>query len=207
MFACLDAAAKYSSRSLPVMEVVFARYAGAMIVALIGLRPWRELPLYLTRRPILQLVRSLLLTFSTVFNFLALRHLQLAETTTISFAGPFVVAGLAGPMLGEWIGPRRWAAIAVGFIGVVIVTHPGREGFQPAVLLSIGSMLCNAFYLLLTRELAPTDSAEGLLLYPAIVATVAMAPFALPERCGRRASSSASSSLPRACSAPSATGS
>jgi drug/metabolite transporter (DMT)-like permease len=48
------------------------------------------------------------------------------------------------------------------------------------VLLSIGSMLCNAFYLLLTRELAPTDSAEGLLLYPAIVATVAMAPFALP---------------------------
>ena len=86
MFACLDAAAKYSSRSLPVMEVVFARYAGAMIVALIGLRPWRELPLYLTRRPILQLARSLFLTLSTVFNFLALRHLQLAETTTISFA-------------------------------------------------------------------------------------------------------------------------
>jgi drug/metabolite transporter (DMT)-like permease len=116
-----------------------------------------------------------------VFNFMALRHLQLAETTTISFAGPFVVAGLAGPMLGEWIGPRRWAAIAVGFIGVVIVTHPGPQGFQPAVLLSIGSMLCNAFYLLLTRELAPTDSAEGLLLYPAIAATLVMAPVALPD--------------------------
>jgi drug/metabolite transporter (DMT)-like permease len=181
MFACLDAAAKYASRSLPVMEVVFARYAGAMIVALLALRPWRELPLYLTRRPILQLARSLFLTVSTVFNFLALRHLQLAETTTIAFAGAFVVAGLAGPMLGEWIGPRRWAAIAVGFIGVVIVTRPGPEGIQPAVVFSIGSMLCNSFYLLLTRELAPTDSAEGMLLFPAIAATILMAPVALPD--------------------------
>jgi drug/metabolite transporter (DMT)-like permease len=78
--------------------------------------------------------RSLFLTLSTVFNFLALRHLQLAETTTIAFAGAFVVAGLAGPMLGEG-SDRRWAAIAVGFIGVVIVTRPGPQGIQPAVLL------------------------------------------------------------------------
>src|SRR5258708_14379844 len=82
MFACLDTGAKYASRSVPVMEVVFARYAGAMVVALIALRPWRELPLYLTRRPVIQLARSLLLTLSTLFNFLALRHLQLAETPT-----------------------------------------------------------------------------------------------------------------------------
>jgi drug/metabolite transporter (DMT)-like permease len=181
MFACLDTAAKYSSRFVPVMEVAFLRYAGAMIVAVFALRPWRELSLYLTQRPILQLVRSLFLTISTVFNFQALRHLQLAETTTISFAGAFVVAGLAGPMLGEWIGPRRWAAIVVGFVGVIIVTRPGPAGIQPAVLLSIGSMACNSFYVLLTRELAPTDSAEGLLLYPAIAATIALAPVALPD--------------------------
>jgi drug/metabolite transporter (DMT)-like permease len=152
-----------------------------MVVALIALRPWRELPLYLTRRPVIQVARSLLLTLSTVFNFLALRHLQLAETTTIGFAGAFVVAGLAGPMLGEWIGPRRWAAIAVGFVGVVIVTRPGPEGFQPAVLLSVGSMLCNGLYVILTRALAATDSPEGLLLYPAIAATIVMAPVALPD--------------------------
>lgn len=181
MFACLDAAAKYSSRSVPVMEVVFLRYAGAMMVALFALRPWRERRLYLTRRPILQLARSLFLTLSTVFNFLALRHLQLAETTTIGFAGAFVVAGLAGPMLGEWIGPRRWAAIAVGFVGVIIVTRPGPEGIQPAVLLSITSMIFTSLYALLTRALAATDSAEGLLLYPAIGATIALAPVALPD--------------------------
>jgi drug/metabolite transporter (DMT)-like permease len=181
LFAGVDTAAKYASRSVPVMEVVFFRYAGAVIVAVCALRPWRARALYLTQRPLLQLARSLFLTLSTVFNFQALRHLQLAETTTISFAGAFVVAGLAGPMLGEWIGPRRWAAIVVGFTGVIIVMRPGPEGIQPAVLLSIGSMLCNSFYVLLTRELAPTDSAEGLLLFPAIVATVAMAPVALPD--------------------------
>src|SRR5258706_16471398 len=107
------------------MGGVSARSAGAMILVLVALRPWRALSLSLPRRPVLQIARSLFLTASTVFNFLALRHLQLAETTTISFAGAFVVAGLAGPMLGEWIGPRRWAAIAVGFIGVVVVTRPG----------------------------------------------------------------------------------
>jgi drug/metabolite transporter (DMT)-like permease len=69
----------------------------------------------------------------------------------------------------------------VGFVGVLIVTRPGPEGIQPAVLLSIGSMACNSFYVLLTRELAPTDSAEGLLLYPAIAATIALAPVAFPD--------------------------
>jgi drug/metabolite transporter (DMT)-like permease len=163
------------------MEVVFLRYAGAMVIAFLALRPWRQRTLYLTRRPFLQLSRSLFLVLSTVFNFQALRYLQLAETTTISFAGAFLVAALAGPMLGEWIGPRRWAAIAVGFVGVIVVTRPGPEGVQPAVLLALGTMICNSFYVILTRELAPTDSAEGLLLFPAIAATLALAPVALPE--------------------------
>ena len=181
LFAGIDAAAKYSSRFVPVMVVVFLRYAGAMVVAFLALRPWRRPTLYRTRRPFLQLARSLFLTLSTVFNFEALRHLQLAETTTISFAGAFLVAGLAGPMLGEWIGPRRWAAIAIGFVGVVIVTRPGPEGIQPAVLLALGTMICNSFYVILTRDLARTDSAEGMLLFPAITATIALAPAALPQ--------------------------
>jgi drug/metabolite transporter (DMT)-like permease len=180
LFACVDTAAKYCSRYVPVMEVVFIRYLGALACSVIALRPWREHRIYRMRQPLLQLARSLFLTLSTVFNFTALRDLQLAETTTIAFAGAFVVAGLAGPFLGERIGPRRWAAIAVGFAGVIVVTRPGPAGIQPAVLLSIGSMICNSLYVLLTRRLAPTESAEGLLVYPVAVATVALAPVALP---------------------------
>jgi len=180
LFACLDASAKYASRHVPVLEVVFFRYAGAMVVSLIAFRPWRNHRRFLTGRPVRQLLRSAFLLGSTIFNFMALRQLQLAETTTIAFAGALVVAGLAVPLLGEWIGPRRWIAILVGFAGVVVVTRPGPDGLQPAVLLSIGSMLCNSFYAILTRHLAPTDSAEGLLLFPLVTATVAVAPFALP---------------------------
>ncbi|MBN8996285.1 MAG: DMT family transporter [Rhizobiales bacterium] len=180
LFAFLDTSAKYASRHVPVMEVVFFRYAGAMVLCLLAFRPWRNHARFLTARPIRQLLRSAFLLGSTVLNFLALRKLQLAETTTISFAGAFVVAGLAVPLLGEWIGPRRWIAILVGFAGVVVVTRPGPAGLQPAVLLSIGSMLCNSFYSILTRYLAPTDSAEGLLLFPLVTSTIAVAPFALP---------------------------
>lgn len=180
IFACLDTTAKYASRSVPVVEVVFFRYAGAMVLGLIAFQPWRDHRPFLTDRPIRQLLRSAFLLGSTLLNFLALRTLQLAETTTINFASAFVVAALAVPLLGEWIGPRRWIAILVGFAGVIVVTRPGANGLQPAVLLAIGSMLCNSFYSILTRHLAPTDSAEGLLLYPLVAATIAMAPFALP---------------------------
>ena len=179
-FACLDACAKYASRFVPTMEVVWIRFLGHAIVAALMLRPWLDLTPYLTRRPLLQLVRSVLLFGSTVFNFLALRKLQLADTTTINFASAFVVAALAGPLLGEWLGPRRWAAIGVGFLGVLIVTRPGTGAFQPAILLSIGSMSCNSLYVLLTRLMRTTESAAGMLLFPALSAIVCLAPFALP---------------------------
>jgi drug/metabolite transporter (DMT)-like permease len=162
------------------MEVVFFRYAVAMVLCVLAFRPWRNHARFMTARPLHQLLRSAFLLGSTLFNFLALLKLQLAETTTINFASAFVVAALAVPLLGEWIGPRRWIAILIGFAGVVVVTRPGSEGLQPAVLLSIGSMLCNSFYSIMTRHLAPTDSAEGLLLFPLVTATIAMVPLALP---------------------------
>ena len=142
---------------MPAIEVVWVRFVGHAIFAILFLRPWRDLARYRSSRPFVQVLRSVFLFSSTVFNFLALRKLQLAETTSINFAGAFVIAGLAGPLLGEWIGPRRWAAIVVGFIGVLIVTRPGSAVFQPAVLFSIGSMLCSSGYVLLTRLLAATE--------------------------------------------------
>jgi drug/metabolite transporter (DMT)-like permease len=60
-----------------------------------------------------------------VFNFMAFRYLQLDEALAILFSTPFLVAILAGPMLGEWVGWRRWTAIMVGFVGVLVVVRPG----------------------------------------------------------------------------------
>jgi drug/metabolite transporter (DMT)-like permease len=84
-----------------------------------------------------QLLRSAALVATTAFNFLALQYLQLDQTATIFFLSPFIVAALAGPTLGEWIGWRRLLAICVGFIGVLFVTRPGFGGIHWAVSISL----------------------------------------------------------------------
>src|SRR5947209_20602084 len=159
-FACLDTSGKWMSRHIPIWEVVWARYMGATCFVLLFVNPATTPRMLSTSRPMLQLVRALLLFGATVLNFFALRWLQLAQTVSISFAGPLLIALFAGPILGEWVGPRRLAAIIVGFIGVVVVTRPSLSGIHPAMLLSFGCVGCNCFYSILTRVLAATDSSR-----------------------------------------------
>lgn len=135
LFSMLDASAKWLGQSMNPLQVVFARYAGSMILVLALINPWTHPGVLRTKRPGLQWGRSLLLLGSTALNFVALRYLQLAETISIMFAAPLLVALVSGPLLGEWPGPRRLAAIAVGFLGVLVVTRPGIGGMHPAALL------------------------------------------------------------------------
>jgi len=145
---------------LPEAEVVWSRYVGAAVFSVIVARPWSRPQTFRANRPWLQFLRSALLLGSTYGNFLALRQLQLAETSTISFLTPLFVALMAGPWLGERVGGVRMAAIAVGFLGVVIATRPGTSAFQPIVFVAISGVVCNAGYGLATRMLAGRDSAE-----------------------------------------------
>jgi drug/metabolite transporter (DMT)-like permease len=175
-FACLDSMAKYLSRHMDVLEVVWARYTAAFILALILSNPFSRPGLMRTSRPVLQVVRSAVLLGSTVFNFIALKYLQLDQVLAIIFSTPFMVAALAGPMLGEWIGPRRWAAIGVGFVGVLVVTRPGVGDMHPAAILSVLSAMCYAVYGILTRLLSRTDSNETTLFYSNLLGAAAMLP-------------------------------
>jgi drug/metabolite transporter (DMT)-like permease len=179
MFTVLDTAAKFAARFVPVLEVVWARYAVSLVFAVVLLLPWRRPADYVSRRPVLQTVRALFLLLSTVFNFFAIQHLQLAETVSISFAMPLIVTALAGPVLGEHVGPRRWSAVVIGFLGVLIVVRPTPAAFQPAALLSAAAAFCYAGYGLATRKLSSTDSVGGMLIYGSLVATVLLTP-ALP---------------------------
>ncbi|MBN9022985.1 MAG: DMT family transporter, partial [Rhizobiales bacterium] len=176
MFSVLDTSAKFVSRSMPALEVVWARYAISVVFAVIVLRPWTNWRVYAMKRPWVQTIRALLLLGSTVFNFIALRYLQLAETAAIAFAAPFFIVALAGPVLGEWAGPRRWIAALIGFVGVIIIVEPGPSTFQPAALLSLAAACCYAGYNLTTRLLSGTESSASMLLYPAIFATALLTP-------------------------------
>ena len=86
------------------------------------------------------------------------------------------MAVISGPLLGEWIGWRRWSAIGFGFFGVLLVTRPGFGGMHPAALLSLGATICYGFYAMITRIVSRVDSNETTLFYSNVVGALVMLP-------------------------------
>jgi drug/metabolite transporter (DMT)-like permease len=156
------------------LQVVWARYFFAFVLALFISNPFKEPKLMKTKRPFFQVGRSALLLLSTMVNLFALRWLQLDEALAILFSTPFMVALLSVLLLGEKVGWRRWAAISVGFFGVLVVTRPGFGGMHPAALLSFAGSVCYAFYVIATRLLSRTDSSETTQFYTNVVGAVIM---------------------------------
>lgn len=182
-FSVLDTTAKYMATvvQLPVTQVVWLRFLSQFLLILLVVGVMAVPRLLTTRRLKHQLFRSCLMLASTVMNFMALRHLRLDQTQTIYFLAPFVVTLLAGPFLGEWVGWRRMVAIVVGFSGILVVVRPGFATFEPAMLLSLGSMFAYAIFMLLTRYLSSYDPPEVTLFYSLLAGTYFMAPFAIVD--------------------------
>jgi drug/metabolite transporter (DMT)-like permease len=176
LFACLDAIAKYLGGHMDPIQVTAMRYVSAFLLALIFSNPFTRPGLLKTMRPGLQIVRGLMMLGTTLFNFFAFRYLQLDEALAIMFSTPFLVAIMAGPILGEWVGWRRWTAIAVGFFGVLVVIRPGLGGIQWAALLSVASAIFYAGYAIATRMVMRHDSSETTLLYANVVGVAIMLP-------------------------------
>ena len=176
-FAVLDSMAKFLNHYMDTLQVVWARYAGAFVMAIAISNPITRPSLMRTTRPALQVGRSILLLASTLLNFFALRYLQLDQALAIVFSTPFFVAILSGPVLGEWVGWRRWAAICVGFVGVLLVARPGFGGIHPAALISLAAAMFYAAYNISTRMLARTDSNETTLFYSNLVGAAVTLPI------------------------------
>src|SRR5918998_1753998 len=176
-FACLDAAAKWLNQTLDPVLTVWVRYVGSVAFVALFVNPWTTPGVARTVRPWLQAGRSMLLLGSTALNFFALKYLQLTETVSIMFATPFIVALLAGPLLGERVGPRRLAAIAVGFLGVLVITRPGLGGLHPAAFLSLGGAVCYALYSIATRLLAAHDSSATTMFYSGLAGVLLVTPI------------------------------
>lgn len=178
-FTGIDTCAKYLVQTLPPMQVVFFRYLGHFIIVAAIFLPLEGRTLLHANRPKVQIARAVALLGATLLNFLALQFLPLAVTSAIFFASPLIICALSVPFLGEQVGPRRWAAIAAGFIGILIIVRPGLGALHWAWLLSIASTFCAAVYMILTRMVAGVDSTETSLFYTGGIATIVMLPFAL----------------------------
>ncbi len=180
LFATMDAIAKYLTESLDVPQILAVRFwiffAFALVLA--GRRGLRRTGR--SARPWLQVVRALVLVAEMSAFIFAFSRMPLADVHAIAAVSPLLVMALAALFLGERIGPRRWAAVGVGFLGVLIIIRPGAGVFDPVSLVALAAAAGWAVYQALLRAVARFDPPETTTLVTAAVGLVcfsAAAPF------------------------------
>ncbi len=178
-FAVMDTSAKWlvSVALLPTLQVVFARYVIHFAWVLLLYFPRQGIAIARSGAPRLQLLRGLLLLSSTALNFTALKYLPLTITIAIFFAVPMVVCLLSIPILGERVGARRFAAVAVGFAGVLVIVQPWGESFDWHILISLGALATASGYFVVTRKAAGIDNNAVAQFYTAGTATLLLLPL------------------------------
>lgn len=177
-FVSLDTMAKLMTETLDPLQVVWGRYVFSVLLLPLLMGPRRAFVSLKTRRPWLQLLRSALLVSTTFTFFTAIKYIPLADAIAIGFVSPLLGTALAIPILGERVGVRRWSAIAVGFVGVMIVLRPGFEERHWAYFLPLVVAMLMATYNIATRIVVRYDSADTSLAYTnvmgALAATIAV---------------------------------
>ena len=171
LFSASDTLAKYVTQSVPTVELATIRYA--VFVAMAGAPLLRRRAASIrSRRPGLQILRGLGVVGSALAFILSLGSLPIAEATAINFITPLLITVLAIPVLGEVVRPQGWAAVSVGFAGVLVVVRPGVGGLHPAAGLVVLSSLCWCMAMLLTRRLAGIDRTAVTLIWTALTGFV-----------------------------------
>jgi drug/metabolite transporter (DMT)-like permease len=161
-----DLTIKWLSGGYPLHEIILGRSIVAAAVLLVALR-WAGLRLadLKTRRWREHGFRVCLILASNTLFFLGLAALPLAEGTALGFITPLILTAMSVMFLGERVGPRRWAAVIVGLLGVIVMTRPGIATFNPAALLILLSACCYAGGHLMTRRMRDTETAFHLNFY------------------------------------------
>ncbi len=173
MFTLLDTSAKWIAQDLALEVAVWGRYSFHLLLMLLifGIRdPMR---LIRTQRPVALVLRGALLTVCTVGMFVALKHIPIADAQAIGFVAPLFVVALSIPLLGEVVGVRRWSAVLIGFLGMLVIVRPGFADVHWAYFVVVGVAFLYAIYILTTRRLAQTEDAVAMLFYTAVIGTIA----------------------------------
>lgn len=177
MFTVIDSSAKWLGMvGIAAVQIVFLRYALHLFLVGALHLPRYGKSLFHTGNVRLQVVRAIALMLSTVFNFAAIQFLPLTVTGSIAFLAPLMICALSVPFLGETVGWRRWTAIGVGFLGILIIIRPGTDAFHPASLLSLCGVFCSAIYMLVTRSVSRFDSAATSQFYASIFPVILLTP-------------------------------
>ncbi len=179
VFAVQDGISRHLAGQYNVLMIVMIRYwfFAAFVIAVAARKEGSVRAAAATKQPVLQIFRGVLLALEICVMVAAFVLLGLVESHAIFACYPLLIAALSGPVLGEKVGWRRWAAIGVGFIGVLVILQPGFAVFAPEAGVALFSALLFALYGLLTRYAARQDSAATSFFWTgtsgAVVMTVA----------------------------------
>ncbi len=170
----MDGVAKHLSANFAVLQVVWARYFFHLLI-LLPVVLWRHgASALLLRNPWPQIVRGGFLLGSTVLFFAAIAVMPIADALALVFVAPLVVTALSPLVLGERVGRRRWTAVSVGFVGVLVIVRPGLSAFHPGMLLALGAGTVYALYSLATRKLSGSAPPLVTLAYTAVLGAMVM---------------------------------
>ncbi|WP_075996528.1 DMT family transporter [Salaquimonas pukyongi] len=165
-FSLNDVGIKFLSGDYALHEIVLGRSIVGLLFTLFFFVPfaggWSALK---TRRPLLHLGRGLAVVCANLIFFAGLATLPLADAVAVFFVSPLIITGLSVIMLGEKVGPRRWAAVFVGLAGVAVVMRPGTAAFTLPALFPLVAALFYALLHMMTRRLGRTDSAAAMAFY------------------------------------------
>jgi drug/metabolite transporter (DMT)-like permease len=172
LFSLSDVLSKLLAAEMGALQVTALRYGFFLIVALAlaaRARAWRS------KRPALQVARGLTLLGSATLFILGLGRLGVAEATAVSFVTPVIITVLSVWLLKEQVRLRRWAALGIGLAGVLVVLRPGGEAFRAGALFPLGSALCGAAMVIVTRAIGGRDRPETTMAWSAILGAVLLA--------------------------------
>ena len=179
-FMLIDTSVKWLVLAgLPAFQLAFMRYLPHFIIStVLLLRKGMAWSSFQSAHLGLVILRGFLLASATLFNFITLNYLSLTVTGSIMFSAPVIVCALSWPLLGERVGPWRWAAIILGFVGVLIVIRPFAADFHWIALLNVYNAISLALYSIITRKISGVVAAETMQFYTAALGTVILLPLA-----------------------------
>ncbi|MEM8730760.1 MAG: DMT family transporter [Pseudomonadota bacterium] len=177
-FSACDMQAKLLTADLPALEIVWFRQLG-LFLGVIVLIAWRGPGLLASQKPLLQIGRGLTAAGSAVCFVIGVRVVPLADAVAVTFIAPFIVTVMGALLLREPVGPRRWAAVAFGFLGMLIVIRPGLGVFDPAIIFVVFAAFLFSVRQILSRWLSNADSVLTTVAYTSITSGLALS-IALP---------------------------
>ncbi len=174
VFALQDGITKHLATTYSAPQILWIRFFLCGFCALYSMRTKPLMTCLTSNVPVLQIIRSLLIVAEIGFFILAVRHLPLAETHALFATFPLMATAIAALFLKEPVGIRRWSAIIIGLMGVIIILRPGAAVIAPAALIALLCAFMFAGYQVITRLVSKYDDSETSVTYMAVIGLIAM---------------------------------